>query len=210
METKSRKVVFMDDLRAPRGITVHPGTGTVFWTDRDFHRPKIEMANMDGSDRQDLVNVNLGEPNSLVTDYFNYKICWSDGGNARFSVTPRIDCIDTNGAGRRMVIGLSEGDFPYGLAMTENNIFWTDWRNPKVHSVDKVSGERQQPINYQFVRHGRPYDLVNVPEECPNLLNSCRSAGCPDNKLCLPNGRGGHTCACSDEAKKSGCTDSYH
>ena len=39
------------NLESPRGIAVHPGIGRMFWTDWDRYGPKIEVANMDGTDR---------------------------------------------------------------------------------------------------------------------------------------------------------------
>ena len=38
------------------------------------------------------------------------------------------DCIGVNGGGRRTVVELPEGDFPYGIAINENSILWTDWK----------------------------------------------------------------------------------
>lgn len=44
----------------------------IFWTDRDRFDPKIEMANMDGSQRQTVVNSTYAdEPNHVFLDYAN-------------------------------------------------------------------------------------------------------------------------------------------
>ena len=43
-----------------------------------------------------------------------------------------------------------------------------------VHSVDKTTGSRQKSIPYSLAGVGRPYDIVNVPQECPNISNSCQ------------------------------------
>jgi hypothetical protein len=37
------------------------------------------------------------------------------------------DCIGAGGSGRRTVLELTEAEYPYGLAITENTILWTDW-----------------------------------------------------------------------------------
>ena len=42
-------------MESPRGIAVHPGIGRMFWTDWDRYGPKIESANMDGTER--MVNI---------------------------------------------------------------------------------------------------------------------------------------------------------
>jgi hypothetical protein len=43
-----------------------------------------------------------------------------------------------------------------------------------VHSVDKTTGSRQKSIPYSLAGVGRPYDIVNVPQECPNISNTCQ------------------------------------
>ena len=82
--------------------------GRMFWTDWDRYGPKIESANMDGTERmviqnlwynmdlllkcnfQTLVNRGLGEPNSLAVDFFMYEVCWADAGNKVKGIKPRI------------------------------------------------------------------------------------------------------------------------
>ncbi len=32
----------------------------------------------------------LGEPNSIAVDYYNYEVCWADGGRKEMGITPRI------------------------------------------------------------------------------------------------------------------------
>ena len=43
-----------------------------------------------------------------------------------------------------------------------------------VQRADKMTGSRQSPIPYALAHLGKPYDVVNVPEECPNLSNTCK------------------------------------
>ena len=76
---------------------------------------------------QTLVNRDLGEPNSLTVDLFNYEVCWADAGSQLRSISPRIDCVGLNGGGRRSVLALDMEDVPYGITVTDNNIMWTDW-----------------------------------------------------------------------------------
>ena len=52
----------------------------MFWTDWNRDGPKIEKANMDGSDRKLLVDSNLGLPNGLTLDFTSGQICWTDAG----------------------------------------------------------------------------------------------------------------------------------
>ena len=32
----------------------------------------------------------LGEPNSLAVDYYNYEVCWADGGRKELNLKPKI------------------------------------------------------------------------------------------------------------------------
>ena len=43
-----------------------------------------------------------------------------------------------------------------------------------VQRADKQTGARQSAVNYALAHIGKPYDLVNVPEECPNISNTCQ------------------------------------
>ena len=80
-----------------------------------------------------------------------------------------------------------------------------------VQRADKQTGVRQTAVNYALAHIGKPYDLVNVPEECPNISNTCQvvihfdiqirlilillqGQPCGPGRLCLPDGRGSHTC----------------
>ena len=37
-----------------------------------------------------LVSSGLGEPNSLAVDYYNYEVCWADGGRKELNLKPKI------------------------------------------------------------------------------------------------------------------------
>lgn len=56
------------------------GSRRLFWADWDRDGPKIEMANMDGTDRSVLVKDDLGLPNALTFDSDNQQLCWADAG----------------------------------------------------------------------------------------------------------------------------------
>ena len=52
----------------------------MFWTDWNRDAPKIEMANMDGTDRRVLVNEDIRLPNGLAIVIEEQKLCWADAG----------------------------------------------------------------------------------------------------------------------------------
>ena len=54
-------------MESPRGIAVHPGIGRMFWTDWDRYGPKIESANMDGTERMvTLKDILISNPTHYV------------------------------------------------------------------------------------------------------------------------------------------------
>ena len=80
----------------------------IYWTDVG-KQPKIEASNLDGSDREILINRELGEPNHLVIDYRRQSLCWSD------SKLERVECSSLDGSARRTVLSI-EGSI-FGLSI---------------------------------------------------------------------------------------------
>lgn len=54
----------------------------LYWADWDRDGPKIEMSNMDGTDRTVLVKDDLGLPNGLTFDLHSQQLCWADAGGS--------------------------------------------------------------------------------------------------------------------------------
>lgn len=59
------------------------GSRKLYWADWDRDGPKIEMSNMDGTDRTVLVKDDLGLPNGLTFDTDSQQLCWADAGEER-------------------------------------------------------------------------------------------------------------------------------
>lgn len=57
----------------------------MYWTDWGEH-PKIERANLDGTDRVVLLNSSLGWPNGLAIDYAAGKLYWGDAKTDKIEV----------------------------------------------------------------------------------------------------------------------------
>ena len=69
----------------------------MYWTDWGKH-PKIERANLDGTERVTMVNTSLGWPNGLALDYKNNKMYWGD------AETDRIEVANMDGTNRRTLL----------------------------------------------------------------------------------------------------------
>lgn len=72
------KVLINEDLVEPRAVAVAPEHGYLFWSDWNEKRPKIERADLDGSDRVVLVKDGLGWPNGIALDLITNKLYWCD------------------------------------------------------------------------------------------------------------------------------------
>lgn len=197
---RRRKIIATEGLVNPRGIAVHPSQGKVFWSDWNRESPKIEQANMDGSGRSIFVQEGLQLPNSLAIDFGRNELCWADAG------TKTIECMGIHTNFRRTVV--SECSYPFGLAISESHYYWTDWATKKVESAARPSGELLDALEVPLGGNGNLFGIIAVPDRCPRLSNACQvDDTCPDGYLCLPNGRGGRTCMCSDSGEGVLCNE---
>lgn len=57
----------------------------MYWTDWG-EVPKIERANLDGTERLVMVNTSLGWPNGLALDYEERKLYWGDAKTDKIEV----------------------------------------------------------------------------------------------------------------------------
>lgn len=59
----------------------------MYWTDWG-EMPKIERADLDGTERVIMVNTSLGWPNGLALDYQERRIYWGDAKTDKIEVRP--------------------------------------------------------------------------------------------------------------------------
>ena len=69
----------------------------MYWTDWG-DEPKIERANLDGTERFTLVNTSLGWPNGLALDFSTNKIYWGDAKE------DTIEVANMDGSERRTLL----------------------------------------------------------------------------------------------------------
>lgn len=106
----------------------------MFWTDWQEENPRIERATMAGSDRRLLYRVSEvvggGWPNGLTCDYFAERLYWID------AKSDSIHTITYEGQDHREI--LRDGAHvahPFAIAVFENHVYWTDWRNTDIYRV---------------------------------------------------------------------------
>ncbi|KAB0798924.1 hypothetical protein PPYR_06804 [Photinus pyralis] len=185
LDGKQRAIVTANDLDKPRAIAVHPGEALVFWTDWG-PTPKIEKAEMDGSNRKSIVTESVFWPNGLTLDYTTNRLYWAD---AKHNV---IESAFFDGTDRKKII--SKGlPHPFALTLFEDAIYWTDWHTKSISTANKATGAGFRTIhsNLHF-----PMDIHSYhPQRQPSYKNHCgvKNGGC--QHMCLPN-RKSFTCVC--------------
>ena len=116
----------------------------MFWTDWG-EEPKIERAEMDGSNRTIIIRQDIHWPNGLTIDYSTGKIYWTDAklfyiAKANYDGSNRQRIFRTP-MPSQCVLG-----HPFALTLYENKIYWTDWKTRGIHSTNKNSGTRCQMV----------------------------------------------------------------
>nr|CAB3263508.1 LRP5/6 low-density lipoprotein receptor-related protein 6 [Phallusia mammillata] len=121
----SRKVIIETAMDEPRAIVLNPTAGHMYWTDWGKKEPKIERANLDGSDRMIFVKKGLMWPNGLSIDRQKEILFWADAAE------DRIEMIYLNGTGRRTLL---EDHLPhvFGLSCLGDYLYWTDWQRRRI------------------------------------------------------------------------------
>ena len=102
----------------------------LYWT--DWGTDKIQRADLDGSNVQDLVSgAGLNGPDGLALDMAGGKMYWTDAGTAKIQ---RSD-LDGSNVEDLVTSGLS---VPYGLALdvAGGKMYWTNRQNGKIQRAD--------------------------------------------------------------------------
>ncbi|KAM5321131.1 low-density lipoprotein receptor-related protein 8 isoform 6-T6 [Glossophaga mutica] len=193
-----RCTLFSHDLSEPRAIAVDPLRGFMYWSDWGY-QAKIEKSGLNGADRQTLVSDSIEWPNGITLDLLNQRLYWVD------SKLHQLSSIDFSGSNRKMLI--SSPDFlshPFGIAVFEDKVFWTDLENEAIFSANRLNGLE---ISILAENLNNPHDIVVFHElKQPRAADVCELTAQPNGGceyLCLPAPQiTGHspkyTCACPD------------
>ena len=122
-------------------ITVQQPAGTsvsMYWTDWDTN--KIQRANLDGSNVQDLVTTGLGSPYGIALDVAAGKMYWADAGLAK------IQRANLNGSNVQNLIplGLSV-PICIALDVAGGKMYWTDRGTGKIQRAN-LDGSNVQDL----------------------------------------------------------------
>ncbi|MDE3258595.1 MAG: hypothetical protein OYM47_12230 [Gemmatimonadota bacterium] len=105
------------------------GASKLYWT--DWGTDKIQRANLDGSDAEDLVvRGGLDGPDGLAVDMAGGKMYWTDAGASKIQ-RANLDGSNVDD----LVTGLG---IPYGLALdiSNNKMYWTDRQTSRIQRAN--------------------------------------------------------------------------
>ncbi|KAF7637960.1 EGF-like domain-containing protein [Meloidogyne graminicola] len=178
LNTKKRTVIISgDSLDEPRAIAVDPSAGLIFWTDWG-ENARIERAGMDGKDRRIIIKGNtIRWPNGLAVDILDKKIYWAD------AKTKQISSSDYWGDNVRTILHSHQYlRHPFSLAVFEERLYWTDWDQEGVLSVNKFHGGEVKKLMSGVT--GPMTVRVYHEQAQPKHANKCKYSSC--EHICLP------------------------
>ena len=111
----------------------------MYWTDWGTS-PKIEQAEMDGSMRRTIVTENLAWPNGLTVDLTTNRLFWTD------ALLDKIEVSDLNGRNRQLIMPATANIHPFGLAVYQDMLYWTDWNTKSISRFNLSSGKQEMIV----------------------------------------------------------------
>ncbi|XP_075157166.1 putative vitellogenin receptor yl isoform X2 [Haematobia irritans] len=178
-------VLVTEDVHQPRGVALWPQRGQIFWSDWGV-TPMIARSSMDGTNSRRLVTDKIHWPNGVALDMHSDRVYWVDAKLAT------IESVRTDGSDRRIVLE-DILKHPYGLAIFEEKIYWSDWGTKSIHSCNKFTGK-----DHKIVTKDRTIYALHIYHSAkqPKIAHACERARC--SHLCLLAENNKYTCACPD------------
>lgn len=174
------EAIVTENVCRSRGIVLYSQKGILFWTDWGTH-PMVARASMNGTYNQPIITENIVWPNGLTLDWPNNRLYWID------AKLQSIDSSKLDGSDRRRVIE-KISNHPYGIAVFQDKLFWSDWEARCIQSCDKFTGKNA-------VHESMIYDLEIFHSALqPSANNPCQDTQC--SHLCLLNSNNSHSCEC--------------
>ncbi|XP_035811393.2 low-density lipoprotein receptor-related protein 2a isoform X1 [Amphiprion ocellaris] len=175
---------------SPVGIAVDPARGKLYWTDQGTESgipAKVASADMDGLNPVTLFTNNLDHIEFLTVDIQENKLYWA------VTSTGMIERGDPDGTNRiTIVTGLSH---PWGVAVYQNYLYFTDRDFEVIERVDKSTGANKIVLRDNI--SGLRVLKVHFRETSAGTSNGCSNNMGVCEQLCLPRPQGLFTCACA-------------
>lgn len=127
----------------------------MYWTDWG-NVARIEKSSMDGRNRSVIHNTSLTWPNGLALDFQNQVLYWADAS------LDKIESSNVDGSNRRIITSFTDDLHPFGLALFDGILYFTDWAGSSVRSVDPRNGNITNIIQGL---NGQPFGIRAVSEQ---------------------------------------------
>ena len=190
MNTKFWTTIINETVDKPRGITVYPERGFLFYADWGV-QPGIMRAGMDGADVRRIVKMHQGDwPNGVAIDSVLERVFWSEAKHNT------LESAKIDGSGRRIISmgNVRHGRHPFSIALFEDTIFWSDWGTKDIRSVNKFTGKNETVILKEARVTPMGITIYHPVLEKLSLGNPCARSFC--SHICLLKAWRGFTCAC--------------
>ncbi|XP_034653858.1 prolow-density lipoprotein receptor-related protein 1 isoform X1 [Drosophila subobscura] len=172
----------------PRGITVEPCLGMIYWTNWNEESPSIQRAYLTGYGTERIIRSDIKMPNALTLDLEEQKLYWAD---ARLD---KIECTNYDGS-NRVVLAHSTPKHAFAMAVYGDLLFWTDWVLHAVVRANKYTG-----TDVLFLREHvtRPMGIIAVQNSSINCeANRCKILNGQCEDVCILNKSGLASCHCT-------------
>ncbi|XP_067016159.1 low-density lipoprotein receptor-related protein 6-like [Acropora muricata] len=190
LDGSSRTSLITANLDLPRAIILDIEARKIYWSDCGSSS-KIEKSNMDGTDRTAIVSSGLKRVNSLALDFKNKLLYWCDAS------LDLIERADLQGNNRVLVLNLTSEKYhhPFGLALYQDALFWTDWSTQSVHKYNMTSTTSEVFV-YGMSRpmeiHMYDYNTITTVIKCTALVPPPNGVISPSQ--CLSRSTYGQSC----------------
>ncbi|XP_071823394.1 prolow-density lipoprotein receptor-related protein 1-like isoform X3 [Apostichopus japonicus] len=185
-------VVKMTASDHPRGIALDICRGDIYWTNWNEVKPSIMKSSMAGHNPRAIITNDIRTPNGIVVDEVASKLYWCD---ARLD---KIERADLDGSNRKIIVD-SEPVHPFGLAVHEDFLFWTDWVTRAVIRVNKYTGGNFTVLRDSLQQQPMGIAVFTQPLQCENLPCGTQNGGCQDD--CGTDEYGTIICNCTREGE---------
>ena len=155
------------------GIALDISNGKMYWTHSEwnsataeFTNGKIQRANLDGSNVEDLVTTGLGDPKGIALDVAGGKMYWTHLDSDKIQ---RAN-LDGSNVEDLVTTGL---DLPVGIALdvVGGKMYWTDVRTAKIQRANLDGTEVQDVVTgvkSEYIALGIPASQQPAPQ--PDLV----------------------------------------